>query len=80
MMTELNAAAMINAGQTDSRIVEDGGYIYVCHAYPGTRWAEAKWQVARIDATGNRVFADGSRAFAQTASDPAALTYPDPSV
>lgn len=63
------------ANDMQVKIVESGGYTYICKAAVGTAEATAKWKIYRIDATGNKVYADGNASYDNVASDPASLTY-----
>lgn len=58
-----------------SKIVESGGYTYICYAPVGTAEATEGWQIFRVDATGNKMYADGDANYDNAASDPASLTY-----
>lgn len=57
------------------KIVESGGYTYVCFANVGTPEATAEWKVFRVDSTGNKMYADANCKYDNVASDPASLTY-----
>jgi chorismate synthase len=78
-LERVTIAQLIMAGQLARRIVESGSYTYIAYALEvGALYSESKWQVQRIDESGNLVFADGDAQFNNTCSDMTALTYPDP--
>ena len=80
----IKLAELIMAGQTGLKVVEGTGVVYVCVARPSrpnAKHAEAVWQVRRIATAAGVttvVFADGDTKFDNIATDPTALTYPDP--
>lgn len=57
------------------KIVEAGGYTYICKAAAGTSEATSAWKVFRLDSSGNKMFADANARYDNTASDPTILTY-----
>ncbi len=82
---DINLAHIINAGQAGgTHIVESNGNTYICLARPDrpdAMLADKVWQVRRIDADGNSIFAATSattgatKAFIHAATAPASLTY-----
>jgi hypothetical protein len=57
------------------KIVNDGTYTYICKARVGTAESEASWKIYRIDATGNKMYADADLIYNNIATDPTILTY-----
>lgn len=55
--------------------VNSGGYDYFCFSAPGIALATAKWQVFRLDGSGNLMYADANAAFDNVATDPTLLDY-----
>lgn len=65
----------IESKDTQVKVVEDGGYTYVCKAAAGTAESAELWKVFRVDSTGNKMYADGDANFDNTATDPTNLSY-----
>lgn len=57
------------------KAVESGGYQYFCFSSPGVAEATAGWMIFRLDATGNKMYADANANFDNVATDPTALSY-----
>jgi hypothetical protein len=57
------------------KVVESGGYTYVCMATVGTAVASALWRIFRVDSTGNLLYADGNQNYDNVATDPTLLSY-----
>jgi len=58
-----------------TKIVESGGYTYICKAPVGISESQAKWQIYRIDSTGNKMYADANPNYDNVATDPTILSY-----
>lgn len=63
------------ANDVQTKIVDSGGYTYICKAPVGTAEATAGWKIYRIDTNGSKVYADGDSNFDNVATDPTSLTY-----
>lgn len=79
---KVTGRVVINPDGTDitdsydqTKIVEDGGYTYVCKSKPGTAEATAEWKIYRIDSNGSKVYADGNYNYDNVATDPTTLNY-----
>jgi hypothetical protein len=57
------------------QIIESGTYTYICLARVGTPLSDAYWQIKRIDASGNIMYADANENFDNIATDPTSLSY-----
>lgn len=57
------------------RVDDTGTYVYLAWGKPGTLDATAEWRIARIDASGNKVWADGDALYNNIWNDRATLNY-----
>jgi len=62
------------AGDQQIKIVESGGYTYVCKSAVGTAEATAKWKVFRVNDSGV-MYADANSEYDNIATDPTLLSY-----
>lgn len=58
-----------------TKVVESGGYTYICKAAVGTAENAAGWKIFRIDTAGSKMYADGDANYDNVASDPTGLSY-----
>lgn len=68
-------AVKLEADDLQTKIVESGGYTYVCKAAVGTAESSQAWKIFRIDSSGSKMYADGDSEFDNVATDPTALSY-----
>jgi hypothetical protein len=67
--------ALIENYPQQVKIVESGGYTYVCFATVGTSVAASAWRIFRVDSTGNVLYADADDSYDNIATDPTLLNY-----
>jgi hypothetical protein len=58
-----------------TRVYTATGYTYIAKAAPGSSVSSSVWQVARIDASGNKLYANGAATFVNRADAYAGLNY-----
>ena len=58
-----------------NRVEDTGTYIYLAWAIPGTVESVGKWKIARLDASGNKLWADGNALYDNVWDDRATLDY-----
>lgn len=58
-----------------TRIYTDSSYTYIAKALPGSLETQSVWQIARIDSSGNKLFAGGASTFVNRADQYAGLSY-----
>lgn len=76
-LLEFDGAQLIRkpSDTQNMKIVESGGYTYICKSPVGTAEATEAWQICRIDSDGNKMYANGASTYTNAASDPTSLSY-----
>lgn len=57
------------------RIEDTGTYVYMGWAIPGSAEADAVWRIARVDTSGNKLYADGDALYNNIWNNRASLSY-----
>jgi hypothetical protein len=58
-----------------SRVNDTGTYIYLGWAIPGSSESDAVWRIARIDTSGNKIWADGDALFNNSWTEREVISY-----